>query len=217
MNTQETKVALVDDHELLRNGLAGIINRFDGYRVVFEAGNGKEFIHELSVNEKPDLILLDISMPEMDGYETAKWISENLPEARILVLSMLDHETAVIRMIQAGARGYIVKDCKPAILKEAFDHISTMGYYSNDLVSSKYIHYISEGKADKITTIQITDKEKSFLSLACSDLTYKEIAGKMNASPRTIDNYRDSLFEKFDIKSRVGLALFAIKSGFYGI
>ncbi len=217
MNTRETKVALVDDHELLRNGLAGIINKFDGYRVVFEAGNGEEFINQLSRNESPDIILLDISMPKMDGYETAKWITKNLPEGRILVLSMLDHETAVIRMIQAGARGYIVKDCKPSVLKEAFDHICTTGYYSNDLVSSRYIHLISEGKTDQITTTGITDKEKSFLTLACSDLTYKEIAHRMNASPRTIDNYRDSLFDKFDIKSRVGLALFAIKSGFYGI
>ncbi len=214
MQNQGIKVVLVDDHELLRNGLARIIDRFESYQVIFEAGNGKEFIESVAENETPDIILLDISMPEMDGFETAKWIKKNLPYSRILVLSMSDNESTVLRMINLGARGYILKDSKPAILKEAFDNIIQKGYYSNDLVNSRMIYEVQHGTLRKIA---ISQREEEFLQLVCSDLTYKEIADKMNASPRTVDNYRDNLFVKFDIKSRVGLALFAIKQGYYHI
>ncbi len=214
MQNQRIKVALVDDHELLRNGLARIIERFENYEVIFEAGNGKEFIDKLVIYPKPDIILLDISMPEMDGFETAEWIKKNLPESRILVLSMSDNESTVIRMINLGARGYILKDSKPVELRAAFDHIIEKGYYSNDLVSSRLIYELQHGT---LKHLDISPKEKAFLQLVCSDLTYKEIAERMNASPRTIDNYRDNLFNKFDIRSRVGLALFAIKQGFYQI
>ena len=91
------KVALVDDHELLRAGLARIIDKFDGYKVILEAGNGKEFIDSIDKNNIPDVVLLDISMPVMDGYETAAWIGKNHPDLKILVLSMLDNESAIIK------------------------------------------------------------------------------------------------------------------------
>lgn len=216
MDKKVITVALVDDHELLRNGLARIIDKFDGYKVIFEAGNGEDFIAQLSVNENPGIVLLDISMPVMDGFQTADWIRKNLPKTKVLVLSMLDNESAVIRMLHAGARGYILKDSKPVILKEAFDHICSLGYYSNDLISSRLIRMVQEGD-DEINKIRITPRETEFLHHVCSDLTYKEIADKMDASHRTIDNFRDSLFTKFDIKSRVGLALFAIKQGYYNV
>ena len=150
----------------------------------------------------------------MDGFETAAWVKKHLPKCRILVLSMTDNESTVIRMINLGARGYILKDSKPVVLKSAFDHIIQKGYYSNDLISSRLIYEVQHGT---FRNMIISPREKEFLQLVCSDLTYKEIAEKMNASPRTVDNYRDSLFIKFDIKSRVGLALFAIKEGYYHI
>lgn len=213
------KVALVDDHHLLRNGLARIIDRFDGYSVVLEAGNGREFIDILAEDENlsPDIILLDISMPEMDGYQTAEWIKENLPEARVLILSMLDNEIAVLRMLQLGARGYVLKDIKPTVLKEAFDHIQNYGYYSNDLVTSRLLTQVANSEPGTQPAFTVSQREKEFLHMVCSDLTYREIAGKMNVSSRTVDNYRDSLFHKFGFKTRVGLALFAIKSGYYEI
>ncbi|HRN71820.1 MAG TPA: response regulator transcription factor [Ginsengibacter sp.] len=202
------KVALVDDHELLRAGLARIIDKFDGYKVILEAGNGKEFIDSIDKNNIPDVVLLDISMPVMDGYETAEWIGKNHPDLKILVLSMLDNESAIIKMIRLGASGYILKDSKPVILKEAFDTITTSGFYSNDLVSSQLFYRV---KHQRDTTIEVTEKEKEFLRYACTEMTYKEIAEKMFISSRTVENYRDALYEKFDIKSRVGLVLFAIK------
>lgn len=214
-NKDSIKVCLIDDHELLRNGLARIIDRFEGYEVIFEADHGEDFIRQLPANETPDIILLDLHMPIMDGFQTGAWLRDNLPDAKILVLSMTDHESSVIRMLQYGARGYILKDIKPAELLAAFEHIMQYGYYSNDLLSGKHIHLAMEGRASEITAFRITPREMEFLQYVCTDLTYKEIAQKMQTHPRTVDNYRESLFEKFDIKSRVGLALFAIKNGFY--
>lgn len=215
MKCDLVKVALVDDHHLLRSGLAKIIDRFAGYKVILEAGNGKEFIKEVRSVGPPDIVLLDVSMPEMNGYETAEWIARNLPKSKVLVLSMLDNEIAVLRMVQCGARGYILKDSKPAELKEALGHMVKHGFYSNDMLTSR--HILQAADADTSAVFKITGREKEFLQHVCSDLTYREIAARMNVSSRTVDNYRDALFEKFDIKSRVGLALFAIRAGYHSV
>ena len=114
-----TFVALVDDHELLRSGLASMINSFEGFKVIMEAGNGKEFMEALKNNKPPAIVLLDINMPLMDGFETAEWIKANMPETRVLVLSMLENDIAIIRMLKNGARGYLLKDSKPKVFKQA--------------------------------------------------------------------------------------------------
>ena len=208
-----TLVALVDDHELLRSGLAVIINSFDGYKVVMQAGNGKEFIDQLNHEAPPDIVLLDITMPVMDGFETAEWIKKSLSSTRVLVLSMLENDIAIIRMMKNGARGYLLKDSKPKIFKQALDNIRDTGYFINELISDKLMNYISNGNSFAVNAPfgSLSDNEVHFLRLICSDKTYKEIAEEMCVSPRTIDSYRDNLFKKLDIKTRVGLAIFAMK------
>ena len=211
-----TTVSLVDDHVLLRNSLAKIINHFDGYKVLDEADNGQDFIDKVNKKNPPDMVLLDISMPVMNGFETAAWIRANLPDTRVLVLSMMDNELSVIKMINLGARGYILKDSKPVILKEAFDNIMQKGFYSNDLVSSTMIHYVSSGTPGSSLpqgSLQLSDNETQFIRLACTDRTYKEIATEMNSTPRSVEMYRNAVFTKLNVKSRVGLVLFAIKEG----
>ena len=211
-----TLVALVDDHELLRTGLAAIINSFEGYKVILEANNGKHFIEKVDPKNSPDIILLDITMPVMDGYDTSGWLKANMPKAKILVLSMLENDTALIRMLKNGARGYILKDSKPMVFKEALDNIRDSGYFINDLVSNKLMQYINHEDVfdnDKHTMSNLTDNELIFLKWICTEKTYKEIADEMFLSPRTIDTYRDNLFRKLDVKTRVGLAIFAIKNG----
>ena len=209
-------VALVDDHELLRTGLASMINSFEGYQVIMEAGNGKEFITTVANHKKPDIVLLDINMPLMDGFETAEWIKTNLAETKILVLSMLDNDIAIIRMLKNGARGYLLKDSKPSVFKQALDNIKDSGYFINELISDKLLHYISNEDAYKhnsYSLINLSENEVTFLKWICSDKTYKEIADAMHISPRTVDTYRDNLFKKLDVKTRVGLSIFAIKNG----
>ena len=214
--TEKTNVALVDDHVLLRNGLAGLISSFDEYQSIFEADNGKDFIEKIKTNPVPDLVLLDINMPEMDGYATAQWLKQTYPLVRILALSMYDNETSIIRMFKAGARGYILKDSEPKELKKALDSIMSKGFYNSDLVSSKLIHSINkldDKESEVKQLVDLNDREIQFLKLACTEMTYKEIAEKMFLSPRTIDGYRDELFEKLGISTRVGLVMFAVRNG----
>lgn len=211
-----TYIALIDDHILLRSGLVGLINSFDGYKVLLEADNGKDFIEKLQPRHAPDIILLDITMPVMNGYETAEWIRVNLPDSKVVVLSMMDNDAAVIRMLRSGAKGYILKDSKPTVFRQALNAVRDVGFYTNDLVTSRMWHYMN-APADKIDPsgllATLTDRELTFLKLACTERTYREIADEMCVSPRTVDSYRDSLFEKLKITSRVGLVLFAIKNG----
>jgi DNA-binding NarL/FixJ family response regulator len=208
-------IALVDDHVLLRTGLASLIGSFEGYHVLFEADHGKDFISQLTPKHPPDIVLLDITMPVMNGYETAEWIRENLPGTKVLVLSMMEHDAAIIRMLRLGAKGYILKDSKPAVFKEALNFVRDNGFYLNELVSSKMLHYINQSSDnDSIDGVPVlSDRELTFLRLACTEKTYKEIADDMCVSPRTVDGYRDSLFEKTGALSRVGLVLFAIRNG----
>ncbi len=219
MSKSITTIALVDDHSLLRGSLASMINSFEGYHVLFEADNGKEFIRQLKKDNLPDIILLDITMPEMDGYQTAEWIKNNTPSVRILVLSMSDKESVIIRMLKEGARGYLLKDSKPAVLRKALDEIRDKGFYMNELVSNKMLNFVTGGQQNNGTseTPYLTEKEITFLNLVCSDMTYKEIGEKMKLSQRTVEGYRDELFKKLNVTTRVGLVIFAIKHDIYKV
>jgi two-component system, NarL family, invasion response regulator UvrY len=212
--TDNIKVALVDDHVLLRKGLAELIRNI-GYDVLFEADNGIDFQQKIKKDNPPDLVMLDINMPEMDGFATAQWIKQNYPLVKTMALSMYDNENSIIRMFKAGARGYILKDSEPAELKAALDSILTKGFYYSELVTGKLIHSINkmDDDGDVKNLVQLNAREIDFLKYACTEMTYKEIADKMFLSPRTIDGYRDDLFEKLNLKTRVGLVMYAIKNG----
>jgi DNA-binding NarL/FixJ family response regulator len=212
-------IVLTDDHALLRNGLAGLLKSL-GHNVLFEADNGKDLIEKLTPSNIPDILMLDINMPEMDGYETARWMKEHHPDVKILALSMYDNENAIISMLKCGAKGYILKDSNPSLLRDAIHDLMEKGFYYSDLVSGKLIHainHLEEGGANGNKLNSLNEREKDFLKHACSEMTYKEIAEKMFVSPRTIDGYRDALFEKLQIKTRVGLAIYAIKNGLVDI
>lgn len=209
------KVVLVDDHILLRNGLASLISSLGNYEVLFQANNGQAFISLLNPKTLPQIVMMDINMPEMDGYETCTWLKNNYPDIKVLALSMYDNENAIIRMFKAGAKGYILKDSDPKELKEALDNIVNKGFYYSEMVTGKLIHTINSLDEDEQVknVIKLTSREILFLKHACTEQTYKEIAEKMFLSPRTIDGYRDDLFQKLNIKTRVGLAVYAIKNG----
>jgi DNA-binding NarL/FixJ family response regulator len=209
-------VVLVDDHVLLRNGLASLIESFGDHKVLFQADNGKLFIEKLQPKNLPDIVLMDINMPLMDGYDTALWLKEHYPEIKILALSMYDNENSIIRMFKAGAKGYILKDCDPSELKTALEALTTKGFYYSEMVTGKLIHTINtldEKDSQAKNIVKLNEREITFLKFAGTELTYKEIADKMFLSPRTIDGYRDDLFQKLNVKTRVGLVMYAIKNG----
>lgn len=214
MQTDTTaKVALVDDHVLLRNGLAGLVKEL-GYTVSFEASNGEELMEKMKASPLPDIVLLDINMPKKDGYETSLWLKRNHPDVKVLALSMYDDENAIIRMLKNGARGYILKDAEPEELKAALSAVLSKGFHYSDMVTSRLIHTINtmdEPENETKNVLGLIEREIEFLKLASTEMTYKEIAEQMKLSPRTIDGYREALFEKLNVKNRVGLVLFAIK------
>jgi two-component system invasion response regulator UvrY len=207
-------IVLVDDHALLRNGLATLVKNL-GHEVLFEAGNGKDFIEKLKPGTLPDIVLLDINMPEMDGYQTANWIKANHPSIKTLALSMYDDENSIIRMLKNGAKGYLLKDSEPSELQDAIAALMKKGFYYSDLVSGKLINAINRiDDSDELKDlIKLTNREIDFLKYACTELTYKEIAEALFVSPRTVDGYRGDLFEKLGLKSRIGLVIYAIKNG----
>jgi DNA-binding NarL/FixJ family response regulator len=210
-------LAIVDDHMLCRDGLTEFINGFSEYIVIIEADNGLDLIKQLKTKDIPDIILLDINMKEMDGFETAEWLKENHPGIKILVLSMYENENAIIRMLKLGARGYVLKDIRKKELELALSSLVIKGFYYTEMITGKLIHAINtmdEAKPGQSLKDlgAMNSKEIEFLKLACTELTYKDIAEKMHLSIHTIDGYRDSLFQKLNVKSRIGLALYAIKN-----
>ncbi|WP_127128277.1 response regulator transcription factor [Pseudoflavitalea rhizosphaerae] len=212
--TTNITVGLVDDHVLLRNGLAALVKNI-GHQVVIEANDGKDFISKLQDGPHPEVVLMDINMPVMDGYETAAYMKQYFPDIKVLALSMYDDEAAIIRMLKNGARGYILKDSDTPELKSAIEAVLTKGFYYTEMITGKLLHTINSSDEEGTTrkVLNLNEREMEFLKLSCSEMTYKEIADKMHLSPRTIDGYRDSLFDKLKIKTRVGLVIYAIKHG----
>jgi DNA-binding NarL/FixJ family response regulator len=204
------QIALADDHAILRKGVAELISKFDDMCVIIEAGNGKELIEKISIiTPAPDVCIVDINMPEMNGYDTTKAIKRNWPDIHVLALSMYDTEQNIIKMLRCGACGYLLKDSDPLELERAIRHAYKDGFYHSELITGRMKRMVDEN--DK--TQELSEKELQFLNLCCSELTYKEIAERMFLSPRTIDGYREALFAKLNITSRTGLAIYAIKTG----
>ena len=212
------KVAMADDHLLLRNALAVLIDGFGDCKVIYDSGTGKGLTEKIIAGPVPDVVILDLSMPDMDGFETAEWMQKHFPQIHVLMLTMYDSELSLIRLLQIGVKGFLKKDIHPDELKFAIHSVTQSGYYYSNHTTGKLVN-LFRNKADGFNKIQkamLADDEIQFLRFVCSDLTYKEIAQKMQLNPRSIDTLRDQLFVKLDVKSRVGLAMVAIRHGIMG-
>ena len=213
------QVALADDHILLRNALASLIDRFENCKVMMQVSNGKELATEISKDNLPDVVLLDLNMPEMNGFETATWLRDNYPTIHVLMLTMYDSELTLIRLLQAGVKGFLKKDIHPNELKYAIHSVIENGYYYSHNATGKLLNLfrVNAGSTSILDKNMLTEIEIKFLQLSCSELTYKEIAQEMKLNPRGVDNLRDNLFTKLEVKSRVGLAMYAIRHGLANI
>ncbi len=189
-----------------------MINSFGDYEVVLEASNGIELLEKLQ-NSRPEIILLDFNMPEMNGLEAAIELKARYPNINILMLTMYDTELMLIKLLQSGVKGFMKKDVHATDLKQALDSIKRDGYYYSSHTSSKLAGFFQNSGKTPIWDKILSEQEIMLMKLSSTELTYKEIALKMGLNPRTIDSIRDTLFEKLDIKSRVGLAMYAIKHG----
>ena len=210
-------MAVADDHSLLRSALAKLINGFPGYNVTIEADNGRDLIEKIAKSALPDIVLLDISMPEMDGFKTTQWLHKKYPQIKVLALSMLSDERTIIKIFRVGAKGYLLKNTDPEELKTALDSVMTKNVYLSEYVSGKLVSGLHNDVDVELQGVVLNEKEKEFLRWSCSELSYKDIAAKMFVSPRTVDDYRQSLFYKLKVHSRVGLVMYAIKNGIFEI
>ncbi len=212
---EKYKIVIVDDHSLFAESLESLINNFSDFEVQYVANNGQELIDKLSHQDDfPDIILLDINMPVMNGTQTMYWLKKNQPDLDVLALSMEDNEETIIQMLGYGAKGYLLKDIHPEELQHALNEVIIKGFYYTDKVNNSLIKSLNsteEQIEEDFQFIELNDREKTFLGLACTDKTYKEIAEIMFISPKTVDGYRDSLFKKFGVGNRIGLVLYALK------
>lgn len=206
-------VAIVDDHALMRNGLVELVNTFDGYQVLFQAGTYEELVDKINTGKIPDIILLDVNMPGKNGYDVSLWLKDNHPEIKICALSMHDNEITIIRMLKNGVRGYLLKACQPNELKLAMDSILARGYHHSDLITGHLLHSVQQRGPENGKSPELTQKDITFLKYACTEMSYKEIGKKMFLSPRTIEGYSNRLCEKLNASSRIGLVLYSIKNG----
>ncbi|WP_250253609.1 response regulator transcription factor [Chryseobacterium sp. Marseille-Q3244] len=206
-------IVIVDDHILIAKALEGIIGNFSEFEVIYVCESGKDLIQKFEEgNTIPEIILMDVSMPIMDGFETAAWVTKNHPDIKIMALSMQGDDNSVIKMIKNGAKGYLLKNTHPKDLEIALTRLNTDGFFYPEWASK--IIFSNLNKNDIETSVKISEREKEFLKYTVTELSYKEIADRMCCSPRTVESYRDQLCEKLDLKTRVGLAVFAIKNGF---
>src|SRR6185437_12661120 len=204
------RIALADDHGIVRKGISEIISTFGNFNVEIEASNGKELLTKIEATEDlPDICVLDVNMPGMNGYETLLKVKEKWPSIKVLVLTMFNNEYSIIKMLSGGANGYLLKNSDPKELKRALRHIYDYGYYFSEFVSARFFQALQK---DNMLP-NITDKEMEFLSLCCSELNYKEIASVMGLSVRTIEGYRNQLFEKLKLNTRIGLVMYALDIG----
>lgn len=211
---QTITVGLADDHILLRNALATLINNFGDCKVIIQASNGNELIDEIKNGKIPKVAILDLNMPEKNGYDTAKWLRDNYPEIEVLMLTMYDSDLALIRLLQVGVKGFLKKDIHPSELRFAIKSVAEEGYYYSHNATGKLVNLFRKGKeSSAMQKAVLNDVEIHFLKVCASEMTYKEIAQLMKLNPRAVDNLRDNLFTKLDVKSRVGLVMYAMKHG----
>ncbi|REC60380.1 DNA-binding response regulator [Chryseobacterium pennae] len=207
-------IVIVDDHILIAKALEGIIGNFGEFEVIYVCESGKDLIQKFEEgNAIPDIILMDVSMPIMDGFETAAWVSKNYPDIKVMALSMQGDDNSVIKMIKNGAKGYLLKNTHPKDLETALTRLNNDGFFYPEWASKIIFSNLNKANEAEIV-IKISEREKEFLKYTVTELSYKEIADRMCCSPRTVESYRDQLCEKLDLKTRVGLAVFAIKNGF---
>ncbi len=210
-NQTPITVAYAEDHTAVRKSIISYMHSLGGVEVIIEASNGKELIEKIDqAPVKPDLCMTDIRMPLMNGFEAIAIIKQKWQNIKTLVLTAFAEEMYVVRMIRAGVNGYLCKDCDPEEIKQALISIYKTGIYYSELFARKIALALHN---NEISMPDFTAREQDFLKHCCSDLTYIQIAHLMKGTPKSIEGYRDSLFKKLKINSRVILALFAVKTG----
>ena len=209
------KYIIADDHIVFRQGIRYTLNADTALECVGEVENGVQLL-ELLEKVSPDVILLDMKMPEMDGMEATKRIREKNADVKIIVLTMYDDENFVLHMLDMGVNGYLVKNADPDEIIKAIHTVHENNYYFSDLVSKIMLKgLVNKNRVQQRTkeNVQLNDKEKEILRLICLEHTNAEIAAKVFLSQRTVEGIRSSLLEKIGVRNMAGLVIYALKNG----
>jgi DNA-binding NarL/FixJ family response regulator len=212
------KVAIADDHKIFRKGVILSLRPYTNIRFVLEADHGQQLLdglQDISTDDKPDVILMDLRMPMKDGIETTKQVAKQFPQIHIIALTMFEDERFVSHMMEIGANGYLLKSADPAEIKRAIMEVMSKGYYLNNFVN-RILLKKSHSKTKAIPTlnneITLNDRERDVIKYICMEFTAQEIAQKLEVSPRTVEAIKDRLMERFGAKNTAGLVFFAVKN-----
>jgi len=203
-------VVVVDDHALLSQAIGGLVESFEQFTVLYTCMNGQELLDKLK-NPKniPDVVLMDVNMPILNGIETTAHLHQSYPQIKVLALSIEEDETVILKMLRAGAKGYLMKDVKKGELQRALLEVIEKGFHHTNTVTKVLVESLSD-KANPQTLLK--ERELEFIKHACTEMTYKEIAEVMFLSPKTIEGYRNAIFEKLNLRNRTGLVIYAIRN-----
>jgi DNA-binding NarL/FixJ family response regulator len=215
-------ISLVDDQQLFRSGLAGLIKSVPGFTLLSEAENGKIFIEQLETSGTlPHIALIDMEMPEMNGVELNAVLQKKYPSIKVLVLSTYNQERFIGKMIEAGACGYLTKNCEIDELVTAINTTQTSGFYFNQdtLAAMRKTSQFKSGDIKSISNIaiELTSREKEILVLLCRELSNIEIGERLFISPRTVEGHRNNLLQKTGCRNTAGLVVFAIKNNLFQV
>ena len=214
------RIAIADDHELFRKGMAAILNVNSKMEVVIEAENGLELLKALKETSDPDVVLLDLEMPVMDGFKTLEEIKNRNSEIKVILLSMHSDERFVLHFMESGANAFLHKNTSPQEVESAILKVMESGFYFNDSVSKTLLKGVQKKNTalpNLPGNVSLNEREIEVLKLLCMELTTAEIADKLFLSPRTIEGYRKQLFEKTGAKNIAGLVIYAIRMGLVSV
>jgi len=215
MQVKEVSIILVDDHIIMRNGLRSLIEVLGNYKVVGQFDNGLQLINALPAMADPDIAIVDLNMPQMNGVEVVRWMRKYRPNIRVLILTLDSDERTIIELFKMGVRGYLSKDITAEVLKKALEDTIHSGYYHSELLQNALSTSAQKKETFNVLLDELSDRELLFIKLVCDEreYTYDAIKDIMGVSRRTVDGYRESVFEKFDVRSKTGMVMFAIKHG----
>ena len=213
------RILLADDHEIFRDGFRVMLKKQKDFSLIGEAANGKELI-EAAQRYKPDIVVTDIKMPVMDGIEAAKTLREVMPQVNIIALSMFEDEHLIVDMLDAGAKGYLLKNANKEEVFEAIKTVYKEGTYYCNHTSHKLAKLIGSSNSNTLKrplNATFSEREIDVIQLICQQYSNKEIADRLSLSPRTIESHREKILEKMQVKNTAGIVIYAIRTRLYTI
>lgn len=209
------KIAIADDYKIYRDGLKAGLSLDENLVVIAEADNGEDLLKELETHA-PDVILMDLKMPVMDGMETTKLVRKKYPAIKVLVVSMYEDDKFIIHLMEIGANGYLLKNAEPEEIRKSIYAVHENGYYFNDVVNKALLKKLvlkNNLKPSFNQNIDLTERELEVLNLICEEKTAAEIGKQIFLSPRSVEGIRQRLIEKVGVRNSAGLVMFAVKNG----